>query len=536
MRRFVRLGAFVASTTLAVSGLTAIAPTAHAAPGPDPSGKNSGVAWLKKQLTNGIVHNTQFNFDDYGLTIDVGLALKAVGGQAGTVLAIAAAMADGAHDNYYTSTFNGTTTTYAGSLAKLALLVQSSDSDTSTYGDEDLIALLEGRVAASAPIAGRVQDQNNSFGDTNTLGQAYAVAALHNAGSSKESSALSFLLSQQCPNGGFRLTFNSSTTSSSQSCTDNTQAQIDATSVALIELKSLGSSASPVTSAITNATSFLVGKQQSSGAWGGDPGGSAENSNATGLAAWALGNTAQSAKGAGWLRDHQATYYDYCTKLKNDVGTVAYDAAALSAGRSGGITTGSQDQFRRAAAQAVVGLQYLQSETVNKSLTIDGPPSGFLKAGSFQTFRVTGGVTGEELCLTSLNASSGSTVGATSPWTRSLYMPTGSITRSVVAHDRNGHTASVGVEVLSPKTIGVSTTKYRFQRSSFAQIYVYGLPYRERVSIYFRGQLKASGTADAYGRFVRGIWTGRKLGKGTVHVYGQFGDIRKGTKQIKVVR
>ena len=400
MRRYARLGAYVASVTLAVTTVTAIAPSAQADPAKDPIGVNAGASWLESQLTNGIVHNTQYNFDDYGLSIDVGMALKAVGGHAGTVSAIATALAPGAHDNYYTSTFQGVTTTYAGSVAKMALYAQQAGASATNYGGQDLITLLAGRVATASPIIGRIEDVNNSFGDSNVLGQAYAVAALHNAGStSKEADALSFLLDQQCPNGGFRLSFTASKTASGQSCTDNAQAQIDATSVALIELKAINSSASPVTTAITNATAYLVGEQQLSGAWGGDPGGAAANANATGLAAWALGDTAESADGAAWLRDHQATFYDYCDALKTDVGTVAYSDSSLASGRIDGINAPTQDQFRRAAAQAVPGLQYLDADTTPSAPQLTGP-AGYQKADSPVTFRATGVHAGDQLCLT----------------------------------------------------------------------------------------------------------------------------------------
>jgi hypothetical protein len=43
--------------------------TAQAAP------EDTSGGWLAGQLTNGLVHNDQFDFDDYGLSIDVGIAL-----------------------------------------------------------------------------------------------------------------------------------------------------------------------------------------------------------------------------------------------------------------------------------------------------------------------------------------------------------------------------------------------------------------------------------------------------------------------------
>ena len=534
MRRSVRLGALVASTTLALTGLAVIAPGAQAAPPKDPIGVNTGATWLTKQLTNGIVHNTQFNFDDYGLTVDIGLALKAVGGHASTVSSIATALAPGAHDNYYTSTFGGVTTTYAGSVAKLALFVQQAGGSATSYGGQNLITLLEGRVHSGSPIDGRIEDQNNGFGDANVLGQAYAVAALHTASSSKESSALSFLLSQQCPNGGFRLSFTADKTSSSQSCTNNTQAQIDATSVALLELKSLGSGAPAVTTAINNATTFLVIRQQGSGAWGGDPGGSAANANATGLAAWALGNTADSAQGAAWLRDHQATYYDYCTKLKNDVGTVAYDDAGLSGGRSSGIDSTSQDQFRRAAAQALPGLQYLDADATPSAPHLTGP-SGFAKGGGTATFRTSGVHAGDQLCLTGGPGGAGGTASGTT-WTRAARLANLTGTRTFTVRDRDGHSDSVAVHQLGSKRLTLTKSHYRNKRFASVTATIYGLAAGERASLFYKGSLVRAGVADSAGHFQATFSAGGARGKRTIAGYGQFGDIRKGYTKIKVVR
>jgi hypothetical protein len=366
------------------------------------------------------------------------------------------------------------------------------------------------------------------------LGQAYTVAALHAAGSSN-TSALTFLLQQQCPEGGFRLSFTTSKTASDQSCTDNTQEQIDATSIALIELKALHSSASPVTTAITNATAYLVmNQQQPSGAWGGDPGGAAANANATGLAAWALGDTVESAKGAAWLRDHQATFYDYCDNLKTNLGTVAYSDDALSSGRVDGITLSSQDQFRRAAAQAVPGLQYLDADTTPAAPQLTGP-SGYQKSDSFVNFSVTGVHAGDQLCLTGGPGGAGAVSTGTSRAIREV-LPFGTAIRTFVVRDRDGHSDSTTVNVLGAKTLPLTRSKYRDKRSSFVTVSVYGLAPGEHVGIKFRNALKASGSADSNGHFRQSIWTGRKLGKGTIAAYGQFGDIRKGYTKIKVVR
>ena len=137
MRNNARLAAYVASLALAVTTVTAIAPSAQAIPATDPIGVNAGAAWLESQLTDGIVHNTQYNFDDYGLTLDFGMALQNVGDHASTVTAIRNAMAS--HVDDYVTPFGGPHS-YTGALAKLALFV-GHPADT-TFGGQDLITQL----------------------------------------------------------------------------------------------------------------------------------------------------------------------------------------------------------------------------------------------------------------------------------------------------------------------------------------------------------------------------------------------------------
>ena len=530
-----RLGAVVATTALTVAGLSVATPSAQAAPAPDPLGLTTGTTWLSAQLTNGIVRNDQFNFDDYGLSVDIAFALQQIGGQAATVSAISDALEPGASTNYYASTFNGTTTTYAGSLAKLLVLAQLTNNAPTSYNGVNLVTALEDRTSATGPIVGRIEDANNSFGDANVLGQAYAARALAAAGSSEATNARNFLLQQQCPNGGFRLAFTADKTAAGQSCTDNAQAQVDATAVATLQLAAIGGNAG----AITNAKAYLTTTQQASGAWGGGAGTSAANANSTGLAATALGDTAASVKAATWLRDRQATYYDACTKLSSAVGAIAYDDAGLATGRSAGISKTNRDEFRRATAQALPALQYLQTELGNVTPSLTGP-TGYVKALSSPTFTVTGLPVGDEACLSTQGALAGGTVTSTAPYTRALKMPfagaSGATSRVITVRDRNNHLDTVTVKILGAKTLAVTKSKFRNKRSKFATVTIYGLAPGERASIFFRGQLKGRGTADSAGHFRRSVWTGRKLGKGIVTGYGQFGDVRKGSTKIKVVK
>ncbi len=79
------------------------------------------------------------------------------------------------------------------------------------------------------------------------------------------------------------------------------------------------------------------------------------NANSTGLAPGRWVTPRPSRQAATWLRAHQATAADAGDDLATETGAVAYDDAALAAGRTDGITDAASDQWRRATAQAAPG-------------------------------------------------------------------------------------------------------------------------------------------------------------------------------------
>src|SRR4051812_4697393 len=112
-----RLCALVAASTLAATGLTLSGSPAQAA-STDPRPVSIGADWLQGQLKSGLLHNDQFDFDDYGLSVDAGLGLQAVGGYTSAVDDIRDAVASGI-DNYIAGdSFGDTGSTYGGPVAK----------------------------------------------------------------------------------------------------------------------------------------------------------------------------------------------------------------------------------------------------------------------------------------------------------------------------------------------------------------------------------------------------------------------------------
>ena len=531
-RKASRIAAYVASGALAITS-TILAVTPAEAATHDPIGVNKGATWLQGQLTNGVVHNEgEFDFDDIGLTVDFALALDAIGGRDAAVDDIVNTVEPRARGEWYTSTFQGVTTTYVGSVAKALVLAQETGSDPTSFGGTNLVDLLAARTASAAVIAGRIQNENDNFGDANTIGQAYAAHGLKTANHAKATNATNFLLKQQCPNGGFRLVFNPSTTAAAQSCTDNTKAETDATAIAVLQLASQ-SGTGTVATVIANARAWLRTQQKADGSWGGGPTTQGSNANSTGLAAQALGNTVRSENAARWLRNHQVTPIDRCNALGGSVGSIAYDDAGRQAGRTEGITNEASDQWRRATAQALPAMQYLPF-VASAPITLTGP-SGFRKAGTSAALTTRGVLGGTQLCLNGLGLRVRQTPNA-DPWTKTFTLPAGTANRVYTVRDAYGHADTATVKVLGKKTLSVVTSKRQVKRPGQVTATVSGLTSGENARIYYKGVLKRAGTAGALGRMAATFNVVQSLGTTAVTATGHYPDIRRGATTIKVVR
>jgi hypothetical protein len=327
---------------------------------------DTSADWLTRQLTGGVVHNDQFDIDDYGLTADAALALKTIGGHGTAVRQIRNALA--AHvDSWTTGVDYGSDDVYAGAVAKAVVVAEATGADPRTFGGVDLVKRLQQRVSATSATVGRISDKS-AYGDyANTIGQSFAARGLASAGASKAPSATKFLLQQQCSPGFFRLNF-AAPTAARQGCDAGTATQsapdTDVTALALLNLKALPRKSSAVKAAISDAAGWLKRNQKTNGSFGGGPATEASNSNSTGLAGWALGSTGackQAAKAAAWVRDLTVRGDVSGTPLAGEKGAIAYDRGAYDAARTDGITTQSQDQWRRATTQAAPALANLSA-------------------------------------------------------------------------------------------------------------------------------------------------------------------------------
>lgn len=306
----------------AVFGVAFASPaTAQEAPTTDPG--EAAAGWLAGQFVDGNRLQTVFggeSYDDAGLTADGVLALDAADVAQDTAAAatewlaanVATYVGDGAADGE----------SYAGALAKLAIVADAQGVDPAGFGDVDLL----GRLAELQDAeTGRYVDRSE-YGDySNALTQSLAIIAFERAGSGAPASAVAYLASQQCADGGFDIQFDDPAGCVSEP---------DATAFAAQALLAAGDEAADA------ALDHLAATQAADGSFVGD---GVANTNSTGLAAQALR--------AGGLTDEADAAVAYvvgaqvgCAAAEAQRGAIPYVPGAVD------------DRATRATAQAVGGV------------------------------------------------------------------------------------------------------------------------------------------------------------------------------------
>jgi len=350
------------STALAVS-LTATGQPAQAASADSPAGH--AATWESHQLTHGLVHNPNFGgFDDYGLSLDTGFALIAIGRDKAATSRIRTAMTHHVAD-YTTDSAFGLGDVFAGAVAKLLVYAQATGGGVRSFGGTDLVSALEDRVATSGQARGRIEDvvdPTNTFGDSaNTIGQVFAVRGLLAAHSDLAAPALKYLLLQQCDQGYFRLDLGKAA-ASKQSCTKKSPPDNDVTALVVTQLWKYRAGHGALRHSLRAALGWLADQEGKTGGVGEGPSGSTPNSNSTGLAAWALGTAGRCAvaeKAATFVSKLQLGGGLKGTPLAGERGAIAFNRADLRKGERNGVTATKQDAWRRATAQAAPGLRFL---------------------------------------------------------------------------------------------------------------------------------------------------------------------------------
>ncbi|UYM07042.1 prenyltransferase/squalene oxidase repeat-containing protein [Solicola gregarius] len=387
-----RTSAVGIAAAVAVAG-TALAPSAYAKDAPGPA--KQAARWQAGQLTGGLIHNGQFDFDDYGLTIDTLFALDEANAKPAKRKRIVRAL----RTDVASYIGDGSGGTYAGSVAKMLVAATSAHAKPRSFGGVNLVERATGLVDTAGADKGRLKDDTSTGDDfSNLIGQAYALRGLA-AADAASPSVRSFLLKQQCQRGFFRIAFNDAASNPTLRCSTakpaNRAPDLDATALAVAAMDAARSDGvAGLGKPIAKATGWLRDRQLPNGAFrSGSP--AAANSNSTGLAAYALAETGHpraARRAAVWIASRQATKRRAGdTSLAKEIGAVAFDDNALRTARKSGITKVARDQWRRATAQATLGLTELQA----KRFTVR-PARRSVRAGARLRVRAGGLVPGEK--------------------------------------------------------------------------------------------------------------------------------------------
>lgn len=518
-----RLGASLIAPAIA-TGMLVAAPSAQAAPN---SYAYSAARWLSDQLTDGVVHNEAYDFDDYGLSLDIFFALKDLDTRAGDRAEIIAALQ--ADPTVYTSSSFDPGSAYAGATGKLATAVQQSGANPAAFGGHNLIAEAEARVTTTGPATGRATDLATYSGQpvdySNTIGQSWVVRALATADSALADETVTYLLAQQCADGSFRSLMAETNCAAGVGTIDATAFAVQALTVAKAEGQA------GLQDDIDDAVTWLLTQQSADGSFLNEGG---ANTNSTGLAAATLknaGQTGAAGSAASWIVSHQVTdAIAEDTALANELGAIAFDQAALNAAKTAGITDATRDQWIRAAAQAAVGVN---AQLPKASFAVTAP-AGFIAGGSRIAVSATGLVPNEKFAAT---ISGGDTVRGTANAagvaTSSLALPGGTATRTVtLSGARSTRVGAASVKALGAKKLSVSA-KSRVKKGKKQTVKISGLAAGEQIKIYVSNKRIKTAKASASGKYTLTFKPTGKAGKKSVKVVGAFKN-RTGTKAFKL--
>lgn len=310
--------ALVGGLALAVFAAT---PAAASSP-PTHDRGDAAAGWLARQMVDGERFEAVFDgvaYPDQGLTVDAVFAFAATGTADGHAARALTWLASPGITSGY---IGDGTESYAGATAKLSLAVQVRGGDPSHFGGFDL----ETRLRALETGSGRFADQS-AFGDySNGFSQSLAVLTLDRTTGGAPATAVDFLASSRCADGGYPLLFAQTT------CTSD----VDVTAVAVQALIAAGR-----WSDAAAGLCWLVSVQSANGSFSAL---GVENANSTGLAAQALqagGRLAAAAKARTFVRGLQID----CTGTAADRGAIRFKAGQLDPAT-----------VKRATAQAVLGL------------------------------------------------------------------------------------------------------------------------------------------------------------------------------------
>jgi hypothetical protein len=227
--------------------------------------------WLAGQLDEDGLATQTFDgesFVDYGRSLDAAIALLSARTQTTVLRRTLASTSTPEAVASYTQgdPFDREDAAYVGATAKLAFVVELTGGDATRTGGVDLLAQLQ----SLATEDGRFADRSDFGSFANLFGHSFALLAQQAAGRTVPQVQVAALLREQCPDGGFPVSY------SGGSCTGS----VDATGLVLQALTAVGAGGS---SQVTGAVTWLQGQQQADGGFPGEV-----RQNSTGYAAAGL--------------------------------------------------------------------------------------------------------------------------------------------------------------------------------------------------------------------------------------------------------
>jgi hypothetical protein len=236
---------------------------------------------------------------------------------------------------------NGTTESYAGATAKVALAAEVRGINPASFGKVNLVK----RLARLLRPSGRYSD-HSKYGDySNAFSQSLAIIALSRDGGAPAKAA-NFLISSECKNGGFPLYF------AQKTCVSDT----DATAMDVQALLAAGQHA-----AAARGLTWLARVQHRNGGFDA-AGGTTQNANTTGLAgeAFAAGKWfTDAARARKFLLSLQVG----CSAKASERGAIAYDPAGFA-----------QSTAVDATAQGILGLADIGLSALSSRNSQDDSP------------------------------------------------------------------------------------------------------------------------------------------------------------------
>jgi hypothetical protein len=319
MTRFrARAAVFSITLTLCCTGGPALAATAGT-----PGNAQAASGWLARQMVQGSHFVSVYDgvsSPDQGETIDAIFAFAATKSANGYGASAINWLEQSA--NLYGYIGIGTES-YAGETAKLALAAEVRGVNPASFGKVNLLS----RLAKLLTKSGRYSD-HSKYGDySNAFSQSLAIIALSRDGGAP-ASAVKFLVSSECKNGGYPLDF------AQKTCVSDT----DSTAMDVQALLAAGQHA-----AAARGLSWLAGEQKSDGGLDA-AGATSPNANTTGLAGEAFA--------AGGWKQQAALAEKFLISLQLNCSAPAAEQGALAYDSTGFAKSTAVD----ATAQGILGL------------------------------------------------------------------------------------------------------------------------------------------------------------------------------------